>query len=83
MADQEITATFHGATRALNSPNGNPTWILHTSEGDFRTGADASIGYDIDNHTNSRDDADDWVGKSVVFTLTGRAKRVSYWRRAE
>jgi hypothetical protein len=72
----EITATLHGATRKGASVNGNPTWILHTSEGDLVTQSDATIGYEVDNHTRR---SDSWIGREVVFTATP-ARRVWNWR---
>jgi hypothetical protein len=74
----EITATLISVTRTRNSVNGNPTWILHTDQGDLVTQSDASIGYEVDNHTGGRDD---WTGRTVVFTATP-ARRVWAWRLA-
>jgi len=74
----EITATFTGATRKGNTVNGNPTWILHTSEGDLRTQSDGAIGHEVTNHTGG---PEDWTGREVVFTVTG-ARRVYDWRLA-
>lgn len=68
----QITATFKGATRKGSSANGNPTWILHTDEGDFVTQTDAQIGYTVSNYTHS---VHGLVGKRVVLTAT-RARRV-------
>lgn len=76
--DVEITATLHGATRKGTSTNGNPTWILHTSEGDLTTQTDSSIGYEVANHTGGRES---WIGDRVQFTATRRARRVYAWRR--
>lgn len=77
--DKKFVATLHGATRKNNSADGNPTWQIHTSEGDYLTQTNASIGYDVDNHTNSRSES--WVGKRVEFTTTDR-KRITDWRLA-
>jgi hypothetical protein len=66
-AGRKFTATFHGATRHGASVNGNPTWILHTSEGDYRTQKDASLGYSVSNHTHS---SLGWVGREVTFSAT-------------
>lgn len=74
----EITATLTGTTRKGSSVNGNPTWILHTNEGDLVTQSDASIGYEVSNHTGR---SDSWVGHGVVFTATP-ARRVWDWRLA-
>lgn len=68
----QITATFKGATRKGSSTNGNPTWILHTDEGDFTTQTDASIGYAVSNFTHS---VHGLIGKRVVLSAT-RARRV-------
>lgn len=70
--DITITATFKGATRKGNSVNGNPTWILHTDEGDFTTQTDAQIGYAVSNYTHS---VHGLIGKRVVLTAT-KARRV-------
>lgn len=78
----EITATFNGATRINNSVNGNPTFILHTSEGDFRTSSDAGFAYAITNHTGRPEfSANSWIGKRVTLSAT-RAGRVYDWTLA-
>lgn len=41
-------------TRRTLSTNGNPRFILHTSEGDWQTQTDAALGYSLENYTNSR-----------------------------
>lgn len=64
---QTFTAIFEGATRRNGSVNGNPTWTLHTSEGDYRTQSDAALGYEVSNHTHSRHGL---VGQLVTFTAT-------------
>jgi hypothetical protein len=74
----EITATLHGATRKGASVNGNPTWILHTDQGDLVTQSDSTINYEVSNHTGGRED---WTGRTVVFTATP-ARRVWDWRLA-
>ena len=76
--DRTFEANFHGATRTRNSRNGNPTWKLHTSEGDFLTGADSAIGYEVANHTGG---LGDWTGRRVVFTATNKG-RVYAWHLA-
>lgn len=76
-----FVATFHGATRKGHSVNGNPTWILHTSEGDYVTQSDGQIGYDVTNHTNSQLEDDYFVGKRVEFTAT-KSGRVWDWKLA-
>lgn len=68
----KITATFKGATRKGSSANGNPTWILHTDEGDFTTETDAQIGYTVSNYTHS---VHGFIGKRVVLTAT-KGRRV-------
>lgn len=68
---QKFTATFHGATRATNSVNGNPTWVLHTSEGAYRTQSDASLGYSISNYTGG---SDSLIGQQVEFTATSAGR---------
>lgn len=64
-------------TRKNNSVNGNPTYVLHTSEGDYRTQSDAALGYGIENYTNSRFPdthviGDDVPAVTLVATPTGR-----------
>lgn len=73
-----FTATFHGATRKRNSTDGNPIWLLHTSEGEYLTEADSSIGYQVSNRTNSRLPGC-FIGKRVVFQTTGKGMRVNAW----
>lgn len=72
---QEFTATLHGASRHGLSANGNPTWVLHTSEGDYRTQTDAALGYEVSNHAGG---TDTWIGKRVKFTATPTG-RVYAW----
>lgn len=33
-----------GLTRLTNTPSGNPRWMVHTSEGSFRTEPDSQVG---------------------------------------
>lgn len=85
MADKTITTVFRGATRKGASVNGNPTWILHTDDGDYTTQSDASLGYEVSNLTHSRLGI---VGKRVVLTMTraGRVwdiKEAHPWREGE
>ena len=80
---QTITATLNAVTRLNNSVNGNPTWMLHTSEGDLRTSSDASIGYEIGNHSGRPEHSSrSWIGKRVQFRTT-RARRVFSWKLAD
>ena len=69
--------TLLGADRLTLSINGNPRFVLHTDEGNYRTSSDAAISYDIENHVNSRYDS--WVGKRVTLGLT-KAGRVIDWK---
>lgn len=78
----EIKTTLKGATRENNSINGNPTWRLHTTDGDFLTELDASLGYDVENHCASWMD-ESWIDRQVVLTTVGRGRRVAYWRLAD
>jgi hypothetical protein len=81
--DQTITATLYGAERLTNSVNGNPRFKLHTSEGDLITKSDASMGYEVDNHTGRPEHSSrSWVGKRVRFTAT-KAGRVWDWQLAD
>lgn len=72
---------IRAAERRNNSRNGNPTWALHTSEGTFLTAPDASLGYAIENYTNSRH-ADTYVigdnVPAVALLVTSKAARVAY-----
>jgi len=77
-----FVATFHGATRKDNSRNGNPTWQLHTSEGDYLTETDGSIGYEVSNRTSTRT-GDSFINKRVRFVTTGRGQRVTDWSLAK
>lgn len=70
--DFQVTVTFKGATRKGSSVSGNPTWILHTDEGDFTTQTDSQIGYSVSNYTHSTLGL---VGQRVVLTAT-KARRV-------
>lgn len=75
MADRTFVATFHGATRKNNSTNGNPTWTLHTSDGDYTTQTDGSVGYSVSNYTGGPSSL---IGKRVTFTVSGTGRgRVS------
>jgi hypothetical protein len=77
--EQTFTAILHSATRRTNSGDGNPRYILNTSEGTFNTTPDASINYDVANRTES---VKNWLGKRVKFTATG-AGTISGWELAE
>ena len=68
----KFTATFLGAKRLNNSVNGNPTWELVTSQGTYKTQTDASLGYEVSNHTGGPNSL---IGKEVEFTAT-KAGRV-------
>lgn len=68
---------IHSVERRNSSANGNPTFVLHTSEGDYRTQTDATLGYGIENLTNSRFPAtyvigDDVPAVTLLSTPTGR-----------
>jgi hypothetical protein len=81
--DRIVTTTYHGATRRTNSVNGNPRFTLHTGEGDFMTGNDASVGYDIENHSGRPEHSpSSWVGQTVRLTVTRRGMRVTNWEKA-
>lgn len=65
--------------RLTLSSNGNPRFVLHTSQGDFRTQADASLSYGIENYTNARYPDTHVIGTDagvpdvvLVATPTGR-----------
>lgn len=75
--ERTFVATFHGATRLINSANGNPRWKLHTSDGDHITEPDAALA--VANHVE--DCADSWIGKQVEFTARNRS--VYRWKLAE
>lgn len=78
----EFVATLLSADRLNNSVNGNPTWLLRTDHGDFRTQSDASIGYEVSNHLGRPEHTDrSWVGRKVKFTATP-AGRVCGWELA-
>jgi hypothetical protein len=78
-----VTATLNGATRLNNSVNGNPTWMLHTSEGDLRTSSDTAVSYEVSNHTGRPEHSpSSWVGRRVTFSTT-RAGRVWDWSLAD
>lgn len=69
------------AERTKNSRNGNPGWKLHTSEGTFLLQTDASLGYAIENYTNSRFPDTYVIGDNVpavTLVVTQRAARVCY-----
>ena len=68
----DVVVTLLGAERAGTSSMGNPTWDLLTDRGAFRTETNGSIGYSVDNYTNSKYG---WVGKRVVLHTT-RSGRV-------
>lgn len=73
-----MRVTLLGATRTGSSKYGNPSWILHTSAGDFRTQTDSQIGYEVNNHTGG---PDSWIDKPVTLTMTLRS-RVYAWALA-
>lgn len=72
---------IRAAERRRNSVNGNPTWALHTSEGTFMTEKDASLGYGIENYTNSHHPDTFVIGDGVppvTLIVTSKAARVCY-----
>jgi hypothetical protein len=78
MDTDTVAVVLRGATRRTNSANGNPVWTLHTGDGDYVTGADYAIGYEVSNHTGG---PGNWVGREVVLTL-GKGARVTGWKLA-
>jgi hypothetical protein len=81
--DQTFVAVLKGAERRTLSNSGNPRFKIHTDEGTFNTLSDAAISYDVENHTNAREDSpDNWIGKRVRFTATG-AGQITGWELAE
>lgn len=72
--------SIFSVTRKNNSTNGNPTWELHISKGNYTTQLDASLGYGIENYTNSRHPETYCIGNDVpeVTLITARAGRVCY-----
>lgn len=63
--------------RRNSSTNGNPAFVLHTSEGNYQTQTDAALGYGIENLTNSRFPdtyviGDDVPAVTLLATPTGR-----------
>jgi hypothetical protein len=79
-----ITTTYRGNTRGYNSANGNPRFILHTDDGNYHTSPDASISYDIENHSGRPEHAPNagrtWINKRVKLTL--ERGKVIYWALA-
>jgi len=64
-------------TRGRNSHYGNPSYTLHTSEGDYRMQTNAALGYAIENYTNSRYPETFVIGDNVpavtlIATPSGR-----------
>lgn len=84
MADQRIEdVVIHSAERTRNSTYGNPGFRFHTSEGTFPMQTDASLGYSVENYSNSSRTADDerspWVignpaEPKVTLLATGSRK---------
>ena len=74
-----VVTVFRSATRENNSRSGNPVWILNTDAGQFRTEADASVGYDVFNLTNTNTGA---VNRPVRLSLTNKG-HVAYLDRAQ
>lgn len=53
MSKNTVDTTITGATRLGTSYYGNPYFMLHTADGNYRTSIDSSISYSIGNHTMS------------------------------
>lgn len=78
MADTTVTVVLQSAERIGCSVNGNPTWLLHTDGGTFRTMSDASAGYEVDNVLPRRHRGE--TDPTLKLTLTP-AKRVRYFEK--
>lgn len=74
---RRFVAVFHGATRGMNTKNGNPQWTLHTSDGDYRIEPDAALGHLVSNYLE--DATDSLVGREVEFSAYG-AGRSRVWK---
>lgn len=66
----QTTVTY--VTRSSVSTMGNPSFVLHTTDGTFRTSSNSSIAYSLDNDFR----LNDVINVPVILTLT-RAMRVS------
>lgn len=74
----KVTTELVSATRIGATYYGNPMWMLHTTDGDYRVSNDASISYGVSNFLpRHREPA-----TPVTLTLT-RAGRVSNIERRE
>lgn len=70
---------IHSIERKTNSTNGNPRYELHTNQGSFTTAPDSSLGYGIENYTNSRHQETFVIGNPAnptVTLLATKAKKV-------
>lgn len=67
---REITTILRGATRRMNTADGNPVWMLHTTDGDYATERDAQVGFEVPNLTDPNTD-DYLLDREVVLTVRG------------
>lgn len=63
MLVETATGTLKSVTRLTNSRNGNPRYILHTTNGDFTTKIDSMCAFNVQS----------FIGKRVTLTLTRQA----------
>lgn len=72
MSTETIPTNLTSATRLGSTVNGNPMWMLHTSQGDFRLSNDSAASYGVNNLIPRHGDE----STPVILHLT-RAGRVS------
>lgn len=68
----KVSTEIVSATRLGSTVYGNPMWMLHTANGDYRVSNDSAVSYAVNNY----------VGLPVTLTLT-RAGRVENIRTRE
>lgn len=91
----ERTVTVYRVTRGRQSNNGNPSFIFHTDEGEYRTQTDTSCAYTVESHFDvgtgvwRADDDHEWRnhdGKDpalVVLRMTPARRVFAYWVTVE
>jgi hypothetical protein len=70
----DLTAIVYRVTRGLVSTMGNPSYIFHTNEGEYRTQSNNGAAYALENHIAIN------TPMETVMTLTlTPAGRVTNW----
>lgn len=71
-----VSTDLLSATRLGSTINGNPTWMLHTTDGDYRVSNDSSVSYDVNNLIPRRGETAAQV--TLHLTRAGRVWKIDH-----